>query len=135
MQRLPWVGTAATYTWETGGRFAVDDWSPYCDEGGWCPTRDEIGLRSFIVSIEDTTNSLHEFIRTHDAAVAPANLGDITVPVAYVWSRDGVVPFDTVERMEEEIPGLVFLESPTYQAHLEDPASISAAVRALSTNS
>ena len=132
VQRLPWVGTAATYTWSTGGRFAVDQWSRYCDDGGWCPTRDQIGLRSFIVSIEDTTNSLHEFFRTHDAAVAPANLGEITAPVAYVWSRDGVVPMDTVERIEEDIPGLIFLESPTYQAHLEDPATVAAAVRALS---
>lgn len=131
LQRMPWVGTAATYTWETGGRFALDQWSPYCEEGGWCPTAEQVGLRSFIVSIENTTDSLHEFIRTHDAAVASANLGDIDVPVAYVWSRDGQVPMDTVERIEDEIPGLIFLESPTHQAHLEDPATVSAAVAAL----
>lgn len=133
LQRLPWIGKAATYTWETGGRFALDNWSPYCNMGGWCPTLDQASLRAFIVEIEDTTVSLHEFLRTRDAALASANLGDITVPVAYVWSTDGPVPDETVERMSDEISGLVVIESDSFQAHLEDFASIADAIASINS--
>lgn len=128
LESIPWVGKAATYTWETGGRFALDSWAPYCESGGWCPTSDDIAERSVIIEMERTTDSVHAFRSTHEAARAPANLDEILVPTAYVWSTGGLVPQDTVERIEEETSGVLVTESPTFQAHLEDPESIATAL-------
>jgi pimeloyl-ACP methyl ester carboxylesterase len=128
LESFPWFGKAATYTWETGGRFALDSWSPYCDQGGWCPTLEEISIRSLIIEMENTTDSLYGFRSTPDAALASSNLADITVPMAYVWSREGRVPEDTIDRMRRELPSLVVAESTTFQAHLEDPATVASAL-------
>lgn len=128
LQSLPWVGKAATYTWETGGRFALDNWSPHCADGGWCPTREQLSIRSVIVEVENTTDSLHAFRRTHSAALAPSNLDHISVPMTYVWSTDGKVSEDTVDRLLEELPDLTVVESDTFQAHLEDPATVASAL-------
>jgi pimeloyl-ACP methyl ester carboxylesterase len=128
LESIPWVGKAATYTWETGGQFALDNWAPYCDAGGWCPRSDQISLRLLIIEIENTTDSLHGFRSTPDAALAPSNLDDIAVPVAYVWSTDGKVSEDTIDRLKAELPGLNVMESATFQAHLEDPATVTAAL-------
>lgn len=128
LQSLPWVGKAATFTWETGGRFAIDNWSPHCAEDGWCPTGEQLSVRSVIVEVERTTDSLHAFRRTHTAALAPSNLDHISAPMSYVWSNDGEVPEDTIDRITDEIPGLSVMESSTFQAHLEDPATVAAAL-------
>jgi pimeloyl-ACP methyl ester carboxylesterase len=128
LERLPWAGRAATYTWETGGRFALDGWSPHCEEGGWCPTPDEIATRSLIISIEGTTQSLYEFRRTPEAASAPARLDEIEVPMAYVWSSDGEVTREDVDRIVDEAPGLAVVESRSFQAHLDDPGAIEEAL-------
>jgi pimeloyl-ACP methyl ester carboxylesterase len=132
LQRLPWVGKAATYTWETGGRFALDEWSPYCEQGGWCPTPDELGRRAFIVTIEDTTETLYRFRRTNEAALAPSNLADISVPIAYVWSLDGPIERSTIDRLSEGLPGIEVVDSSTFQAHLEDHDAVNSAIVALS---
>jgi pimeloyl-ACP methyl ester carboxylesterase len=131
VESLEWVGKAATYTWETGGQFALDSWAPYCDDGGWCPSQDDVSQRSLIIEIERTTDSLHAFRSTPDAALSPSNLNDIPVPVAYVWSSDGEVSQDTVERMVREIPGLTVMESSTFQAHLEDSTTVAAALASI----
>jgi pimeloyl-ACP methyl ester carboxylesterase len=131
LESLPWLGKAATYTWETGGQFALETWAPYCGEGGWCPTQDELSQRSLIIEIERTTDSLHGFRSTPDAALAPSNLNDIPAPMAYVWSSNGEVSQDTFERMTREIPGLTVMESSTFQAHLEDPSTVAAALAAI----
>ena len=128
LQSIPWVGKAATFTWETGGRFALDSWSPHCADDGWCPTREQVSVRSVIVEVERTTDSLHAFRRTHSAALAPSNLDHISVPVAYVWSTEGQVPQDTIDRITDEISGLSVTESSTFQAHLEDPSTIATAL-------
>lgn len=128
MQSLPWVGKAATYTWATGGRFALDQWAPHCEEGGWCPSAEELSSRSVIVDVEQTTDSLHAFMSTPEAALAPANLDQIEVPIAYVWSTAGRVSEDTVDRLRREITGLQVTESSTFQAHLEDPGSVAGAL-------
>lgn len=132
LERLPWVGRAATYTWETGGRFGVSNWSPRCDEGAWCPTAEELALRSFIISISATTQSLYEFRRTHEAASAPARLDEIEVPMIYVWSSDGEVPAEIVDRMVDEVPGLQVVDSASFRAHLDDPGSVGTALELLS---
>lgn len=121
---LPWVGKAATYTWETGGRFALDTWAPHCAEGGWCPTAEELSIRSVMIEIERTTDSLHAFRSTHEAALAPSNLGQIVIPMTYVWSNRGRVGEATIERLTEAVPGLTVTESSTFQAHLEDPGTV-----------
>lgn len=131
LEGFPWLGKAATYTWETGGRFALDNWAPFCDEGGWCPTPEEVSTRSLIIEIENTTDSLHGFRSTPDAALAPSNLTDITAPVAYVWSTEGRVGEDTVERLERELPTLSVTESSTFQAHLEDPGTVASALASI----
>ena len=131
LESFPWLGKAATYTWETGGRFALDNWSPYCEEGGWCPTPEEVSIRWLIIEVEDTTDSLHAFRSTPVAALASSNLADISVPVAYVWSTEGEVPEDTVERMRRELPGVTVTESATFQAHLQDPQAIASALASI----
>ncbi|HEX6301863.1 MAG TPA: alpha/beta hydrolase [Acidimicrobiia bacterium] len=131
LESFPWLGKAATYTWETGGRFALDNWAPHCDEGGWCPTREEVSIRSLIIEVENTTDSLHGFRSTPDAALAPSNLTDIMVPVTYVWSTEGEVPEDTVERMRRELPSITVTESSTFQAHLEDPPTVASALASI----
>jgi pimeloyl-ACP methyl ester carboxylesterase len=131
LESLPWVGKAATYTWETGGRLAVSEWAPHCEEAGWCPSDDDLATRSQIIEIENTTDSLHSFRRTHEAALAPDNLDQISVPMAYVWSTLGRVSQDTVDRLREEIPRLNVTESDSFQAHLEDPATVAGALGAV----
>lgn len=128
LQELPWVGRAATYTWETGGRFAIDSWSPYCDQGGWCPSDAQLAAREPILQIVDTTDSIWAFRRTPPAGVAPANFTEIAVPSAFVWSTRGPVSEDNADRVAEEIPGLTVVESDSFQAHLEDTGSIVGAV-------
>lgn len=128
LESIPWVGKAATYTWETGGRFALDTWTPHCGEDGWCPSREQVSIRSVIIEVERTTDSLHASRSTHSAALAPSNLDHISVPIAYVWSTDGSVPEDTVDRLVGEIGGVPVLESAVFQAHLEDPATVASAL-------
>jgi pimeloyl-ACP methyl ester carboxylesterase len=132
LEKMPWIGRAATYAYETGGQFALDNWSPYCEEGGWCANPDQVAVRSFIVTLQDTTDSMYAFRRTSDAALAPANLSDITVPTAYVLSLDGPVSDDTVQRIRDELTGMAVVESDTFQAHLEDFSSVKEAIAALS---
>jgi pimeloyl-ACP methyl ester carboxylesterase len=132
LQSIPWVGKAATYTWQTGGRFALSHWAPYCEDGGWCPSDEQRSVRSVIIEIENTTDSLHAFRRTHEAALAPSNLDQISVPMTYVWSTGGRVTQEIVDRLQESIPGLVVSESEAHQAHLEDPATVVAAMGLLS---
>jgi len=131
LEGLAWMGKAATYTWETGGRFALDNWSPHCAEDGWCPTDAELGERAIIISLEGTTDSLWSFRRTPAAALAPANLSEIDVPAAYVWSTSGDVPADAVDAITEDWPGLQVFESATFAAHLEDPATVASALSSL----
>lgn len=131
LERIPWVGKAATYTWETGGRFALSHWSPYCEEGGWCPTVEDGSIRSVIIEVERTTDSLYAFRGTREAALAPANLDQISAPMTYVWSTNGAVSASTIDRVREEAAQITVSESDTFQAHLEDPASIAAALASL----
>ena len=131
LQSIPWVGRAASYTWKTGGRLALNNWAPHCEEGGWCPTSEQLAIRAVIIEVERTTDSIHAFRSTRRAALASANLDQITVPVAYVWSTEGTVDDDIVERVANEMPGLRVVESATFQAHLEDVATVAGALEAI----
>jgi pimeloyl-ACP methyl ester carboxylesterase len=128
-ERLPWIGEAVTYTFETGGRFSMDQWAPWCDEGGWCPTRGQANARDLAASIVNSTDSMLSFLRTPPASLVPTDLDLIEVPVAYVWSSGGVVPQDSVDRVATAITGefeLVTVDS--HQAQLENPGAVAATV-------
>lgn len=131
LQSLPLVGKAATYTWETSGRLAVDKWAPFCDDGGWCPTASQLAERSTVLSIAGTTASIHAFRNTPPAAAAPSNLAEIEAPIVYVWSTEGKVGEDALGKIQEELPDLAIVRSDTHQVHLEDPQVVATALEAL----
>lgn len=131
IEKLPWLGRAATYAYDVGGQFALQNWSPYCEEGGWCANPDQVAARSFLITIDGTTDSMYWFRRTEEADLASANLSDITVPTAYVVSLDGPVSDDTVQRIRDELPSMPVVESDTYQAHLEDFGAVEQAIASL----
>lgn len=131
LEGMPWVGRAATYTWEIGGRFAIDTWAPHCESGGWCPTDAELAERATIIKLVETTDSLWSFRRTPSAALAPANLSEIDVSAVYVWSTSGDVGQESVDAIAEEWSGLQVVESATFAAHLEDPATVASALSSL----
>jgi len=128
VERLPWVGRAATFSFETGGRFAMDIWAPNCAEGGWCPGQDQIAARGITTTISGSTDSIRSFLRTQPSSLVPSDLAEIVAPVAYVWSRDGDVPFDSVERVRQELPDMTVSEVDGWQAHLESPGAVVAAI-------
>jgi pimeloyl-ACP methyl ester carboxylesterase len=128
---LPGVGTAATYTWETGGRLSESAWAPYCDEGGWCPSVVQRDIRATLVRIQGTSQSLNAFRRTPTAALAGSNLGDIPALIAYVRSTRGAAATGAVEFVRVQVSDLLVFESDSFQAHLEDPATVIQAIEAV----
>ncbi len=128
IERLPWVGRAATFTFETGGNFAMDIWAPNCATGGWCPSQDQIAARDLATTVQGSTDSIRAFLRTQPSSLVPSDLSDISVPVAYVWSRDGVVPFDSVERVKQQLSDMTVSEVDVWKAHLESPGAVIDAV-------
>ena len=127
-ERLPWVGRAATFTFETGGRFATDVWTPNCGDGGWCPSQNQVAAREIATTIRGSTDSIRSFLRTLPSSLVPSDLSRITVPVAFVWSRDGDVPFDSVERVRQQLPDMTVSEVDVWKAHLESPGAVVDAV-------
>ncbi len=128
-ERLPWIGEAVIYTFETGGRFSADQWAPWCDVGGWCPSRNQAEARSVAVSINNSTDSLQSFLRTAPSSLVPSDLGVIELPVVYVWSSDGLVPRESADRVAAAITAdfeMVTVDG--HQAHLETPAVVAKAV-------
>ena len=128
LQSLPGVGKAAVFTWETGGRFALEEWAPHCGEGGWCPDEDQLAARSTIVEIEGSTDSMYAFRRTPEASLAGSNLGEITVPIAYVQSTRGTIDDEALSFVRDQAPSVVVVESASFAAHVEDPGAIAEAV-------
>jgi pimeloyl-ACP methyl ester carboxylesterase len=128
VERLPWIGRAATFTLETGGRFAVDMWAPNCDNGGWCPSQQDLTARTIATSIKGSTETMRAFLRTRPSALVPSDLSEITAPVVFVWSRDGDVPSESVRRAEDAIPDMTVIEVEVWKAYLESPSSVAAAI-------
>lgn len=128
-QGLPWFGRAFTYSFETGGRFALGRWGSHCAEGGWCPSPEQIQERAIRVEIEETTESVYGFIRTASAAQVPSRLDQVAVPVVLVHSTQGDVPAVSIQRLiDEELPALSVVEIDVFQAHLETPGEVAAAI-------
>ena len=125
---LPYVGPAVIHTFEAGGRFGVDRWAPDCDEGGWCPTADQIAARELATSLEGTTESLVAFLETPRSSLVPSELDAIGVPTAYVWSTDGTVSVESVEMITDSVPEISLLEAEVWKAHLQSLQTIVEAV-------
>ena len=130
-ERLPWVGRAVTFTFETGGRFAVDMWAPNCDTGGWCPSRQHLAAREIATTIKGSTETMGAFLRTQPSALVPSDLSEIKAPVVFVWSRDGDVPSESVERVSQALPDMMVTEVDVWKAYLEAPSSVADAVDAV----
>jgi pimeloyl-ACP methyl ester carboxylesterase len=132
VEKLPWVGTAATYALETAGPLAADRWAPNCEAGGWCPTTSQTAARDLAETIVDTSESIRAFRRTPAASQVPSKLGEITVPTRYLWSQAGVVPRESVDRVQEAMPGAAFEVVPdAWRAHLDSPEMVAAAISSL----
>lgn len=131
IEGLPWLGRAFTHTFETGGRFSTGRWAPHCDEGGWCPSVEQIEMRELRVSVEGTTDSVYGFVTTAQASQVPSRLDQVAVPVVFVHSSKGPVPEESVNRLlEEELPDMTVVEVDAWQAHLEAPAEVATAIEA-----
>jgi 3-oxoadipate enol-lactonase/4-carboxymuconolactone decarboxylase len=131
VEKLPWVGTAATYALETGGPLAAGRWAPNCESGGWCPTPGQIQKRNLAETIVNTSESIHSFRRTPAASQVPSKLGEITTPTRYLWSQAGDVPRESVDRVQEEIPGAtVEVAADAWKAHLDTPDVVAATIAA-----
>lgn len=128
VESLPYLGRPAVYTFEAGGRYGLERWAPQCDEGGWCPTSDQIDARALAASIGDTTNSLKAFLETPKSSLVPSDLGSVTAPVAYVWSTRGPVPEDSVEMVVDLHPDMTVIQVDAWKAHLESPDSVLRAI-------
>lgn len=132
IEGLPWLGRALTYSFETGGRFSLERWAPYCEQGGWCPRPDDIEQRALRVDIEETTDSVYAHLSTAGASQVPSRLDQIAVPVVFVHSTEGAVPGDSVQRLiDEELPQLTVVEVSARQAHLEAPGEVAAAIESV----
>lgn len=125
---LPYIGPAVIHTFEAGGRFGVDRWAPNCDDGGWCPTADQIAARDLAASLQGTTESLAAFLETPRSSLVPSELDAISLPAAYVWSTDGSVTAESVETITDSVPGITLLEADVWKAHLQSTQTVVEAV-------
>jgi len=131
VEKLPWVGTAATYALETGGPLAAGRWAPNCESGGWCPTPNQIQMRDLAETIVNTSDSIHSFRRTPAASQVPSKLGEITTPTRYLWSQEGGVSRESVDRVQEAIPdATVEVVAEAWKAHLDTPDVVAATIAA-----
>jgi pimeloyl-ACP methyl ester carboxylesterase len=132
IERLPWVGTAATYALETAGPLAGARWAPNCETGGWCPTTSQAAARDLAETIVGTSESIRAFRRTPEASQVPSKLGEITTPTQFLWSQNGDVPRESVDRVQQAMPGAAFQVVPeAWRAHLDSPEMVAAAISSL----
>ena len=81
-------------------------------------------VRAQVTEIEGTTASLNAFLETPVSSLVPSDLDLITVPSGYVWSSEGEVPRDAVDRIAEAMPDLILAEVPVWKVHLEQPRAV-----------
>ena len=129
VERLPWVGIAATYALETGGPLAAGRWAPNCETGGWCPTPSQVQARDLAETIVNTSESIHFFRRTPAASQVPSKLGEINTPTKYLWSQAGTVPRESVDRVQEAMPAAtVEVVTEAWKAHLDTPGVVASTI-------
>lgn len=125
VERLPWVGRAATYTLETGGSFAFDLWAPNCETGGWCPTQTQVNQRNTAETLIGTSDSMRAFRRTPASSLVPSRLGDVAAPTVVIWSSEGDVPKSAIDDMVAAIPDATLETMSVWKAHLNSPGTVS----------
>lgn len=125
---LPYLGPAVIHTFEASGRFGVDRWAPRCDEGGWCPTPDQIVARDQSARVAGTTASLGAFLETPRSSLVPSELDTISAPSAYVWSTGGEVTEEAMRDVVDQVPEIILIEADAWKAHLEAPESVIEAI-------
>jgi pimeloyl-ACP methyl ester carboxylesterase len=131
VERLPWIGAAATYALETSGPLAADRWAPNCEDDGWCPTPSQVEARNLTEAIVNTSESIHSFRRTPAASQVPSKLGEIATPTTYLWSQAGDVPRESVDRVEEAMPtATVEVVAEAWKAHLDTPGVVASTIAA-----
>lgn len=130
-QKLPWIGRAMTFSYETSGRFSARTWAPHCGDGGWCPTAQQAVNRSVTAAIAGSTDSINAFYNTPQASFVPSDLDQIEVPTVYVWSLRGDVSRESVQRVKAAIPHAVITDVDVWKAHLEAPAAVMTAIQAV----
>ncbi len=131
LERIPWFGTAITHAFEASGSFSDSTFAPYCDVGGWCPDATILSQRGLTTSIVATTDSLNGFTVTDPASDVPSRLGVITASTVYVWSQNGAVPENSVDRVIAAVPGITLERIDAYQAHLDQPAVVAGLIQAM----
>jgi pimeloyl-ACP methyl ester carboxylesterase len=132
LEKLPWLGRAVTYAFETGGPLAAGRWAPNCESGGWCASPSQVDARNLAETIVGTTDSVRAYRRTPAASLVPSKLGEITAPVSYLWSQEGDVPRESVDKVVEAMPDAkVEVYAEAWKAHLDLPADVAAAIAAL----
>lgn len=130
-ESLPYFGRAVTHTLKAGGMLGEQTWAPACAEGGWCPNESQAEARRVAQAISGTTDTLYAHLRTLPSALVPSELGEIEVPVAFVWSKSGVVPRESVDRVLERLPDMIVTEVDVWKAHLEAPQNVLNAIEAV----
>jgi len=132
VEKIPWLGTAVTFSFEAAGPYAAGRWAPDCVDGGWCPTLSQVRAREQAEIIVDTTDSIRAFRRTPAASEVPSKLNEITAPVHYLWSQQGAVPRESVDRVQESLPDAQFdVLADAWKAHLDRPHDVAAAISAI----
>lgn len=131
LETFPWVGRAVVHTVEAGGRLGLERWAPHCEEGGWCPTPDQVFARQQAASVANTTDSIKAFRETPASSLVPSDLDEITVPVTFVWSTEGVVPAESVEMTAERLPRLSVIEVDAWDAHLDAPGEVARVIESV----
>lgn len=125
VEKIPWLGNSATYAFESDGPLASGRWAPHCGDGGWCPTAGQVEARDRAETVVDTTDSIHAFRRTPAASLVPSDLDEIAAPVYYVWSQEGEVPRESVDRVQEALPEAQFeVFAGAWKAHLDNPVDV-----------
>jgi hypothetical protein len=92
-----------------------------------------VEARDLAETIVDTADSIRSFRRTPPASFVPSKLGDIVAPTRYVWSQEGTVPRESVDRVLESLPEMEVEVVPVWKAHLEEPSVVADAIRSVST--
>jgi len=131
VEKLPWVGRAATYALETGGPFAADLWAPHCETGGWCPSRSQAQSRDLAEKLVETTDSIRAFRRTPASSLVPSKLSEIEAPTVFIWSSAGDVPRESVDEALEALQAAELEVIDAWKAYLDEPQQVADVLRSL----
>ena len=124
IEKLPWIGPAATFALETGGSFAFDVWAPNCETEGWCPSQAQVDSRALATRIVGSTDSIRAFRKTTASSLVPSRLSDMTAPAIFIWSDEGDVPRESVDRALAAHPAAQLEVVSAWKAHLDEPQTV-----------